>query len=105
MIVINLEQRVTDRLAQQLKPILDERGIVVAEIADVDNVVRWRRAARRAGRLIGYPVRTWVSSDGTAVWAVIEQPVLPGEQAEAANRVATYIFGPRPFVQLVKRDV
>ncbi len=38
------------------------------------------------------------------VWAVLERPVQPGEQAEAANRVATTIFGPRPFVRAYRPD-
>ena len=76
----------------------------MANVTEVDNVERWRKAARRAGRLLGFPVRTAISTDGTTVWAVLERPVQPGEQAEAANRVATMIFGPRPFVRLFKPD-
>jgi hypothetical protein len=40
-----------------------------AELPDVDD---WRRAARRAGRLLGARVRTGVSDDGTKVWVVDE---------------------------------
>ena len=38
------------------------------------------------------------------VWAVLERPVEPGEQARAANRVATMIFGPRLFVRAYRPD-
>jgi hypothetical protein len=104
MAVIKLEERVLDSIARRLVPVLGERGIVTADVAQVDSVERWRRAARRAGRQLGLPVRTAVSTDGTMVWAVLERPVQPGEQAEAANRVATMIFGPRPFVRAYRPD-
>jgi hypothetical protein len=102
--VIKLEEWVLDSIASRLSPVLAETGIVKADVAEVDSVERWRKAARRAGRQLGYPVRTAVSTDGTMVWAVLERPVAPGEQAEAANRVATMIFGPRPFVRPYRPD-
>ncbi len=104
MTVTNFDHKVVDRLAHELAPALDDRGIVVAKVTEVDNVERWRKAARRAGRLLRLPVRTAISTDGATVWAVLERPVQPGEQADAANRVATMIFGPRPFVRLFKPD-
>jgi hypothetical protein len=39
---------------------------VTEAIGDVD---LWRRAARRAGRLIGVAIRTGVAPDGSKVWA------------------------------------
>ncbi len=104
MTVINLEEKVLESIAGRLAPVLADQGIVTANLAEVDSVERWRKAARRAGRQLGYPVRTVVSTDGTMVWAVLERPVEPGEQADAANRVATMIFGPRPFVRAYKPD-
>ena len=104
MTVINLEERVVASIAARLEPVLADQGIVAANVAELDSVERWRKAARRAGRQLGYPVRTAVSTDGTMVWAVLERSVEPGEQAEAANRVATMIFGPRPFVRAYKPD-
>ncbi len=104
MAVIKLEEWVLDSIARRLAPVLAETGIVKAHVVEVDSVERWRKAARRAGRQLGYPVRTAVSTDGTMVWAVLERPVEPGEQADAANRVATMIFGPRPFVRAYKPD-
>jgi hypothetical protein len=104
MTVTNFDHKVVDRLAHDLAPVLEDRGIVMADVTEVDNVERWRKGARRAGRLLGYPVRTALSTDGATVWAVLERPVYPGEQAEAANKVATMIFGPRPFVRLFKPD-
>jgi hypothetical protein len=104
MAVIKLEERVLESIARRLAPVLGERGIVTANVGEVDSVERWRKAARRAGRHLGYPVRTAVSTDRTMVWAVLERPVEPGEQADAANRVATMIFGPRPFVRAYRPD-
>jgi hypothetical protein len=104
MTVTNFDYKVVDRLARELAPVLDDRGIVMANVTEVDNVERWRKAARRAGRLLGFPVRTAISGDRTTVWAVLERPAQPGDQAEAADTVATMIFGPRPFVRLFKPD-
>ena len=39
----------------------------MANVTEVDNVERWRKAARRAGRLLGYAVRTAISTDGAMV--------------------------------------
>jgi hypothetical protein len=100
MTVTNFDYKVVDRLARELAPVLDDRGIVMANVTEVDNVERWRKAAR----LLGFPVRTAISGDRTTVWAVLERPAQPGEQAEAADTVATMIFGPRPLVRLFKPD-
>jgi hypothetical protein len=67
--VVDLEAQRVEQLAVELAPVLPERGVVVANIADLENVDRWRRAARRAGRLLGWSVRTGVTSDGARVWA------------------------------------
>src|SRR5579859_1102888 len=71
MAVINLEDRVVASIAARLRPVLADQGIVTANVAELDSVERWRKAARRAGRQLGYPVRTAVSTDGTTVWAVL----------------------------------
>jgi hypothetical protein len=45
----------------------------VLHLADgLGDVERWRRAARRAGRILAVPIRIGVSPDGTRVWAVDE---------------------------------
>jgi hypothetical protein len=38
---------------------------------ELDDIAIWRRAARRAGRLLGVPIRTGVAPDGSRVWAVV----------------------------------
>jgi predicted nucleic acid-binding protein len=35
----------------------------------IDDVEFWRRAARRAGRIMGVPVRTGLAPDASKVWA------------------------------------
>jgi hypothetical protein len=42
---------------------------------ELDDVATWRRAARRAGRLLGVSIRTGLAGDGTRVWAVEEGPL------------------------------
>lgn len=60
-----------ERLAKEIADqIVAGRGSVVRWTASIDDVERWRRAARRAGRVLGVPVRTGVADDGTRVWAI-----------------------------------
>ena len=102
MTVINLEKWTVERLAIELQPSFEVSETLVADVAEVGNVERWRKAARLAGRNLGHPVRTMLSSDRSRVFAFLDRPVEPGEQAEAAQRVADSIFGARPHLQLVK---
>jgi hypothetical protein len=46
------------------------QGSTIHSVDEVDDVEYWRRAARRAGRLLGVPVRTGVAPDGTRVRTV-----------------------------------
>lgn len=81
---LSLETARVEALARQIRPELERVGEVLAWAADLDDVDRWRKAARRAGRLIGSRVRTFVSADGRAVWAV----ALDHEHDLAALRAA-----------------
>ena len=71
--VVDLElvriERLAAEIAQQLAA---GHGNVVRLVASIDDVDRWRRAARRAGRTLGTRFRTGVSWDGQRVWAVQE---------------------------------
>jgi hypothetical protein len=96
MTVIDLEQWKVERLAIELRPRLEECGALVADVDEVGNVERWRKAAALAGRSLGQPVRTMRSSDGLSVFAFLNRRVEPGQQAEAAQRVADWLFGPSP---------
>ena len=94
MVVVDLESVRVERLAQELVESLRAAGSAHATIADVDDIERWRRAARRAGRLLGWRVRTGVSSD--RVWATSED-WLPGPGADwkAARTFAALIAPPK----------
>lgn len=56
-------------IAEQL---IGGHGSVVRWTASVADVDVWRKAARRAGRILAVPVRTGVSNDGAKVWVVDE---------------------------------
>ena len=104
MTVVNLERRTVERLALELEPRLKESGTLVADVGEVQDLERWRKAARMAGRSLGQPVRTMVSSDGSTVFAFLNGPVEPGERAEAANRVANFLFASTRHVRLLKPE-
>ena len=70
--VVDLETRKVERLADEPLPVLRHRGSVVADSATLEDVDRWRRAARSAGRRLGWRIRTGVSRDGSRVWATSE---------------------------------
>ena len=67
MAVVDLRRKAIERLGRQLIPDLAAAGMVTAEVTDLDNVIRWRMAARVAGRHLGYPIRTTLSGDGATV--------------------------------------
>lgn len=62
-----------ERMAQEIADqLVAGHGGVTRMTSAVDDVDLWRRAARRAGRLLGVPVRTGVPHDGSKVWVVNE---------------------------------
>lgn len=63
------QQRLAQEIAAQ---IVAGQGSVVRWTAELPDVNDWRRASRRAGRLLGVRIRTGVSDDGTKVWVVDE---------------------------------
>jgi hypothetical protein len=67
--VSDLQRRRFERLVEQLRQELLVRRGVVLNADSVEDVAEWRKAARQAGRSLGIPVRTGVSSDGTKLWA------------------------------------
>ena len=101
MTVVNLERRMVERLALELEPRIRKRGTLAADVEEVGNVERWRKAARLAGRNLGQPVRTMVSSDRSTVYAFLNRPVEFGERADAAQQVPDFIFGPERRLRLL----
>ncbi|MCA1696961.1 MAG: hypothetical protein LC749_20815 [Actinobacteria bacterium] len=95
--VVDLEREQVEALARQLVPTLRERGSVVANTAGLGDVDRWRKAARRAGRMLGWRVRTGLEADGARVWAASDdfQPSPSAERAaiEALSRRDNEPFG------------
>jgi hypothetical protein len=63
-----------EKLEQLAREIADQittgQGSVVRWTSSVDDIEAWRKAARRAGRILGVSIRTGVSDDRTRVWAI-----------------------------------
>ncbi|MBW3642297.1 MAG: hypothetical protein KY447_05220 [Actinobacteria bacterium] len=88
--VVDLERQRVEALARDLVPLLQERGTVVMSVAELGDVQRWRRAARRAGRLLGWHMRTGVSDDEAVVGAASnDRPVSDAERRAAAGHSAS----------------
>jgi len=69
--VADLEQVRLSKLAEEIAAQIQAgQGNVKRRASDVGDVEEWRRAARKAGRLLGVPIRTAVAPDGSAVCAV-----------------------------------
>jgi hypothetical protein len=69
--VIYLDDVRLSLLAEEIAAqIRSGQGSVIVDALKVGDVERWRRAARKAGRVLGVPVRTGVAHDGSRVWAV-----------------------------------
>ena len=93
--VVDLEAVRVQRLAEELFGELQAVGAVWAPAEEIDDIDRWRRAARRAGRSLGWRVRTGTSED--RVWAVSEDYDPPrNADREAALRFADLIDRPLP---------
>ena len=91
--VTDLEQVRVDRLMPRIVAELQARGVALAAVSALDDVARWRRAARQAGRQLGWHVRTGVSSG--SVWAASEDwKAPPGADRDAAVKVAALLADP-----------
>jgi hypothetical protein len=91
--VVDLEAVRVQRLAEELSGELQAVGAVWAPVEEIDDIDRWRRAARRAGRSVGWRLRTGVSDD--RVWAVSEDYEPPRDSDRvAALRFAELIAQP-----------
>ncbi len=71
--VVDLETARVERLAGEIaEQLLVGQGSVLRTADGVGDVDRWRRTARRAGRILDVPVRTGLSPDRSRVWVVDE---------------------------------
>jgi hypothetical protein len=100
MRVTDLEQVRVERLAHEIAVELRANGVARVGVEEAESVDRWRRAARRADRLLGWRVRTGARSG----WVYVSSdnwPPPPGADREAAERVGAIIFAePRSAADL-----
>lgn len=93
--VVDIERVRVDRLAAELLPMIREAfagpGIYKVPTADIEDVERWRRAARSCARQLGVSCSTSVSADGSFVWIVDESPPSISQRARA-ERIAENLF-------------
>jgi hypothetical protein len=83
--VVDLEEVRVERMVPGIVEELQAHGGALADVNALDSVERWRRAARRAGRLLGWRIRTGVSH-GRA-WAACEDwPVSSPGNASRTDR-------------------
>ncbi|KAA0233131.1 MAG: hypothetical protein EDR02_14475 [Actinobacteria bacterium] len=76
--VVDIERVRVDRLADELLPLVRDAfagpGMLKVSTDDIEDVERWRRAARACARRLGVSCSTSVSADRTFVWIVDESP-------------------------------
>lgn len=85
--VVDIERVRVDRLADELLPLVRDAfagsGMLKVATAEIEDVERWRRAARSCARQLGVSCSTSVSADGSFVWIVNTSPVTFPEQVRA----------------------
>lgn len=97
--LVDLERVRVEDLAARLVSPFQETGHLVADVAELEDVDRWRRAVRRAGRLLGWRVRTGLNANGSKVWALSpDWPVPPGTVEAGMRRMSAMLLGPEPAV-------
>ncbi len=93
--VVDIERVRVDRLAAELLPSIRDAfggpGIYKAATAEIEDVERWRRAARACARQLGVSCSTSVSADGSFVWIVDTSPVTFPDQVRT-RRVINGLF-------------
>jgi hypothetical protein len=93
--VVDIQRVRVERLATELLPSIRDAfagpGMLKVSTADIEDVDRWRRAARACARQLGVTCSTSVSADGSFVWIVDTSPVTFPEQ-ERARRTIDRVF-------------
>ena len=89
--VVDIERVRVDRLAADLLPAIRDAfagpGLYKVSTAGIEDVDRWRRAARACARQLGVSCSTSVSADGSFVWIVDTSPVTFPEQVSARRSI------------------
>lgn len=65
---IDIERARVERLAEEIVPLLQQQGYAIQSLEAVEDVDRWRRAARRAARILGWRIATGIGDD--RVWCL-----------------------------------
>lgn len=88
--VVSIDQGLVDKLALRLAAELRGRGSLTRDVTEIEDVTVWRKAARKAGRILGHSVRTGVS--GSNVWVVDnDYEVTDAQMREAGETVSALI--------------
>jgi len=99
MQVVVLDDARVERLVPRIVAELQLRGTAVATVEHLD-LERWRRAARLAGRQLGWRVRTGVN-DGRA-WVTSEDYEPPaGSDRSAADLFVATVSAARPLARIM----
>lgn len=89
--VVDIERVRVDRLVADLLPAVRESfagpGMLKVSTADIEDVDRWRRAARACARHLGVSCSTSVSADGSFVWIVDTSAVTFLDQVRARRSI------------------
>ncbi|HET7490126.1 MAG TPA: hypothetical protein VFJ85_19535 [Acidimicrobiales bacterium] len=89
--VVDIEGVRVDRLAADLLPAIPQSlrwaGMLKVSNADIDDIARWRRAARACARSLGVSCSTSVSADGSFVWVVDTSPVTFPDQVRERRTI------------------
>ncbi len=90
--VVDIERVKLDRLADELLPAIRVafagQGVYRMSTVGIDDVARWRRAARACARELGLRCSTGVSADGSFVWIVDTSPATFQQQVRARRIMA-----------------
>lgn len=85
--LVDLDNVKVNRLAPVLAAELAGRGSLTRDLDDVADVEVWRKAARKAGRILGRSVTT--GATGTRVWVVDnDHEVTDGDLRQAGEAVS-----------------
>lgn len=94
---VDLERVRVDRLAGLLLPLLRDQGHVIQSLERVEDVDRWRRAARRAARKLGWQIATGVGDN--RVWCVSKDFPRSADDTDVADMLDDLYNGAGPAVR------
>jgi len=89
--VHDLERARVEVLAREIAAAFQRQanGWLAVDITELENIERWRRAARRAGRLLGVHARTGITSDRERVGS-LDVGLVRDSVMNATNKLQTF---------------